>query len=127
MAHHGRQSADDVLVVALACGSTLENAARKANVSARTAHRRLADPAFKKRLADVRADMVQRTSGMLTAASLEAVKTLVELQASLQAPAIRLGAARTILELGVRLRETIELSERLQALEEQVLQTQIPS
>ena len=34
-------------LVALACGATVENAAQSAQVSPRTAHRRLSDPAFK--------------------------------------------------------------------------------
>jgi hypothetical protein len=33
---------------------------------------------------------------------------------------VRLGAARSLLELGVRLRESVELEERLQALEDQL-------
>jgi hypothetical protein len=33
---------------------------------------------------------------------------------------VRLGAARSLLELGVKLRESVELEERLRALEEQI-------
>jgi hypothetical protein len=62
---------------------------------------------------------------MLTAAALEAVKTLVGLQdASTPAP-VRLGAARTLLEFGIKLRENAELLERVAALESQ-LQTMAP-
>jgi hypothetical protein len=61
----------------LACGATVENAARTAGISARTAQRRLAEPAFRKRLQDFRTDMAQRTGSMLTAAGMEAVKTLI--------------------------------------------------
>jgi hypothetical protein len=43
------------------------------------AHRRLANPAFQARLHRVRAQMVERTAGMLTAAAGEAVKTLLAL------------------------------------------------
>ena len=57
---------------------------------------------------------------MLTAASMESVKTLLALQESQIAPATRLGAARSVLELGTRLRESAELHERIQALEKQL-------
>ena len=82
-----RKKAIDALLTALACGASAEVAARKAGVSERTVYRRLADPSFQQQLAALRADMVQRSAGMLTAASLEAVKTLVELLNPAQPPA----------------------------------------
>jgi hypothetical protein len=45
------RSSDELLLSALAAGSTVEEAARTAGVSTRTAYRRLADPAFARRLA----------------------------------------------------------------------------
>ena len=79
MAHNGRRNADESLLMALACGATVDNAARQAGISKRTAYRRLADPAFGRRLQQMRGDMVSRTSGTLTAAAGEAVRTLLEL------------------------------------------------
>jgi hypothetical protein len=108
------------LVLALACGATVENAARTAGVSWRTVYRRLADPAFHKRLRAARADMLQRATGMLTAAALEAVKTLLGLQQASVAAGVRLGAARAVLEIGLKLREVADLEARLAALEERV-------
>jgi hypothetical protein len=61
--------------------------------------------------------MVKRAAGMLTAASMESVKTLLALQETKVPPAVRLGAARSVLELGTRLRESAELHERMDALE----------
>jgi hypothetical protein len=119
MAGH-RKNADEVLLLALACGATLENAARKAEVSVRTVQRRLDDPDFRRRLAEVKADMVRRTAASLSAGAVEAVKTLLSLQAAAQPPAVRLGAARAILELGMKVREVVEFEERLAALEQRV-------
>ncbi len=118
MAAGGRQNADDVLLLALACGATIESASQKAGLSPRTAHRRLAEPRFRQQLNQIRADMVQRAASILTAAAVEAVKTLVDLQSHATPPAVRLGAARAILELGTKLREASELEERLIALEQ---------
>jgi hypothetical protein len=116
----GRKNADEALLTALACGATVENAAQNAGVSSRTAHRRLADPAFQERLQSLKADMVERTVSMLTAAGMESAKTLITLQDNSNPGAVRLGASRTVLELGMKLRETAELAARIAALEAQL-------
>jgi hypothetical protein len=117
VAHRGRKGADEALLLALACGATVEAAARSAGVSPRTAHRRLADPAFHGRVRQARADMVQRTSGTLTAAAAESVRTLLELRKAPTPAAVRLGAARAVLEVGMKLREQADFEDRLAALE----------
>jgi len=66
----------------------------------------------------LRADMVVRTTAMLTASGLEAVKSLLGLQHPTAPPAVRLGAARSVLELGAKLREATELAERVATLEQ---------
>jgi hypothetical protein len=120
MARHGRKDIDEKLLMALACGASVEAAARTVGVSDRTVYRRLTDAAFRQKLQDLRADMVQRTSGALTAAATEAVRTLLDLQKPAAPPPVRLGAAKAILEIGMKVREVAELEQRLQALEEQV-------
>jgi hypothetical protein len=120
MSNQHRKKAEDKLLLALACGATVESAARECGVSARTVYRRLNEPAFRQRLQRLRSDMVQRTAGTLTAASAEAVRTLVELLKPKVADTTRLGAAKAVLESGVKLRELAELEERLAALEEQM-------
>ncbi len=120
MAQRGRRNADHKLLMAFACGATVESAARQAGVSESTAHRRLEDPSFRRQLQALRADLVQRTAGALTAASTESVRTLLELQKPSAPPAVRLGAARSILEIGIKMREAADLEERLSALEQQL-------
>jgi hypothetical protein len=70
----------------------------------------------------MRAEMVQRTAGMLTGSGLEAGKTLVSLLDPTVPPTVRHGAARTILELGLKVRENAELEERIVALEARAAQ-----
>jgi hypothetical protein len=113
----GRRRADDALLLALACGAQVEAAAAKAGVSSATAFRRLKDAEFRARLDAARADMVARATAMLTAAAMEAVKTLLDLQGVKQPPATRLGAAKSVLEIGNRLRTEVDLAARLGALE----------
>jgi hypothetical protein len=105
------------LLLALACGATVENAARQCGLSERTVYRRLGETDFRRRLDQLRADMVQRTAGALTAAATEAVRTLLELQKASHSGTVRLGAARAILELGLKIREVVELEARIAALE----------
>ena len=97
--------------------STPESAAQKAGVSVRTAYRRLADAAFLAQVNEVRAEMVRRSTDVFTAAALSAVKTLMTLQESAASESVRLGAARTVIELGCKLREKTETTARIAAME----------
>lgn len=115
-----RKRAEAPLLLALACGGTVEQAARQTKLSERTVYRRLQDPEFRRQLHSIRDDMVQRSAGMLTAAALEAVRTLLALQSATTPPAVRLGAARAILEIGMHVREVSDLAERMAELERQV-------
>src|SRR5258708_26017650 len=123
MPQRGRKNADQLLLMALACGATVEAAARSAGISQATVYRRLHDTEFCNQLQQTKADMVQRTASMLTASGMESVKTLMELQKPLTPPAVRLGAARSVIELGVKIREVADLEKRLLALEEQAVLT----
>ena len=120
MAHAQRKRADDALLLALACGATVEQAARQCRLSPRTVYRRLQDADFGRRLQALRADMVRRTAGALTAAAAEAVRTLLELMKPASPHASRLGAAKAVLEIGMKVREAAELEQRLAALEERL-------
>ena len=104
-----KKKADTGLILALACGASPENAALKAGVSLRTVYRRLAERAFRAQVNDVRADMVRRMAGMLTAAGVGSLKTLSTLQESAASESVRLGAARAIIELGCKVRESVEM------------------
>ncbi len=64
--------------------------------------------------------MVQRPAGTLTAAASEAVRTLLELIKSTAPAAVRLGASRSVLEIGMKVRELAELEERLATLEDRL-------
>jgi hypothetical protein len=116
VAHRGRRNADEALAAALATGQTLRAAAAAAGVGERTATRRWADPAFRRRVSHLRGDLVARSLGRMADGMAEAADTLRELLAA-ASESVRLGAARALLELGVKLRESVELEERLTDLE----------
>jgi hypothetical protein len=120
MAQKGKRSLDNALLLALACGATVEQAALQTKMSPRTVYRRLDEQAFCQRLQALLSDMVQRTMRMLTAAGMESVKTLLALQQSPTPAAVRLGAAKAVLEIGRDLRATVDLEQRLAAVESQL-------
>jgi hypothetical protein len=121
MARRISTAQEQALLTALAFGGTVENAARKAGVSARAAYYRLRDASFRARIDAVRLETLSRTVGMLTGASLGSVKTLVDLQNDAATPAaVRRGAARDVLELNVKYRELAEIEQRVAALEEKL-------
>jgi hypothetical protein len=115
----GRGRGETALIAALAAGASVQAAARAGGLSERTVYRRLEDPAFRKSVNDARTEIVSRSVAKLSAASTEAAETLRKLLYS-DKDFTRLAAARTILELGARLREQQELTERIAALEEQL-------
>jgi hypothetical protein len=121
MAKKNNKKAEQALLLALAFGATVENAARKAGMSERTAYRRLADPAFQARLEQARLETLVRTAGMLTGAALGSVKTLVDLHQDVSVPsAVRRGAARDLLEMTIKYRESAEMEQRVAALEDRL-------
>lgn len=116
MALSGRRAADTLLISSLASGLTVAGAAKAANVSERTAFRRLRRPEFRSAIATARTEMTERATALLTDLSTSAATALGELLKA-DSEAVRLGAARSILELGARLREAGELETRISALE----------
>ena len=116
MAEDGRRKGDAALVLALAGGQTVRDSARAAGVGERTATRRLAAADFRRRVIETRAALVERATGQMAdamSAAAEALRKLLEARSE----AVRLGAARAVLELGMKLRESAELEERLAELE----------
>lgn len=104
------------LLAALAAGQTIRDAAKAAGISERTASRHMEDPAFRQQVQEARAEIIARAASQLADAATDAATTLRGLLAA-ESDAIKLGAARAILELGTKLRESVELEQRLAALE----------
>jgi len=118
---HATRKGDGLLIVALAGGATVPEAAARARVSVRTVQRRLDDPAFRQHVSEARGAMIARAVGQLADATTEAARTLRELLDA-EAETVKLGAARAILEHAVKLRESAELETRIAALEERIAQ-----
>jgi molybdenum-dependent DNA-binding transcriptional regulator ModE len=116
MAAIGNKKGDAQLVLAIASGCSVKQAAKLAGISQRTAHRRLQSTEFVLRIAVARDELFKRAVGVLASAATEAVQTLRSLLDS-ESLTVQLGAARAILEHGPKLREHCELECRITAME----------
>jgi hypothetical protein len=103
----------------VATGNTLRDAALAVGIGERTAARRWADPDFRRRVSELRGEMVGRSLGRMANGMSEAANELRRLLCA-RSEAVRLGAARSLLELSVKLRDSVDLEQRLASLEERL-------
>ena len=111
----------EAAALALATGRTQAEAAEAGHVSEKTIFNWLTEEPFRVRVSQLRGELVGRTLGKLIDGMTEAADALRGLL-SARNEAIRLGAAKAMIELGVKLREGTEIEERLAALERSTAQ-----
>jgi transposase len=116
MSRYNKQ-VETLLITVLAKGATVAQAARQVGVSERTVYRRRQQPEFQARVEALQNDVYQRVASLLSKAAEQGIHSLVRLQEKSTPASVRRAAARDILEMGMRLRETAELEKRLLALE----------
>jgi hypothetical protein len=116
----GRHSADEMLAAALAVGSSVQKAAEKAEVSESTAHRRLRSPAFRRRLKELRALIVDQAVSLASAGLCEAIMQLRLICREGKGEARRLLAAEKLVNAVLAIREHASNEAELAALEEAV-------
>lgn len=130
------QTGDPLLVVALAAGATVKEAAEKAGVSERTAWRRLTDAGFRRCVAEAKAALVTRAVATLADGATKAAETLVAVLESPD-PRAQIAAAKVILDLALpyragllaeaaALRPTVTVKEDLYRQLDEIGQTQKP-
>ncbi len=108
----------EAAALALASGCTLQEAARKSGAGLTTLKRWLRElPALSRRVGELRAEMTSRALGKLLDGMSSAADTLGYLCRRGKSEQVRLGAARALLEMGPKMRESVELEERIAALE----------
>lgn len=120
MATHGtRDQGEAALIAALLAGKTQAEAAAAAGVSLRTVSRRLGDPAFVAQLRAARQRVLTRAVNVLMEGTVGAAVTLRFLATNAEQEAIRLAAARSILDYAFKGIETVDLAEQVAALQAQ--------
>jgi hypothetical protein len=119
MANSGALSAkQSKAIAALLSSKTVLGAAELAGVSARTLTRWLADDGFKAALTEAESEAIDAATRRLIGLQGAAIDTLQETLSDRKAlPGIRLRAAQSILDYGLKLRELRNIESRLAALE----------
>jgi|SRR5579883_1358040 len=115
-----RKSSWPLAAAAIAAGHEVKSAARLAGVSRKTVSRWQARDWFLERVEQIRGEAVRRAQGRLSDSMVTAAETLRKLMRDEDA-SIRYRASSKLIELGIRLRETLDLEDRVQTLE-QILQ-----
>lgn len=105
-------------IEALAAGESINETARKANVSPRTIYRWRSDPTFAAALRTADADHLAETARKLTAATDRAVEVLLGVLDDTKAAAgVKLRAVELVLTHRAKFYELLTISDRLEALE----------
>lgn len=112
----------EVLAVALARGLPIVRAAESAQVSERTARRRLAEDDFRRLVAQRRGEMVNAVAGQFLELCSKAVMAVDDALDLEDAPAVRLRAAALALSHVGPLLDRGDLEDRIAALEAVALQ-----
>ena len=111
-----KKAADAALIVHLASGSSPAAAARLAGISEATCYRRLADDAFRQRVEAARSSFWERVLGTLSKGATESAAVLRQLLRC-EDCRIQLQAAKIVLEQGIKVRDQVDIAQRIAALE----------
>ena len=103
-----REARDELLITALATGMTYEKAGQAADCSSRTVARRMDDPEFARRVSKRRGERVVAAAGQLTSLSDSAIEAIRGCLGD-EDPRVRLAAAKTLLDLAVKFRNSHDL------------------
>lgn len=113
-----KASREDRLLAALITHKTVRDAAKAANIPERTAFDMLARTEFSQRYNEMKTDILRGATGEVRDSMIQAAKTMREIMDDTSSPpAVRLSAAKTILESGVKMFETENIISRITALE----------
>jgi hypothetical protein len=116
--HRGKKAGKlHLFVTALLSHACVEDAARAAGISHRTAWRWMRDEAVLAHLREARRDVMNHAMTRLQEAAVGAVDCLCEVQRTGESESARVSAARTILEQALRAVELGDIQERLEKLE----------
>jgi hypothetical protein len=113
------QEKDCLLALALASGTSVDAAAAQFEVCSKTIYRRLADPEFRRQVADYRGQLFATAFGRIVQGMTRAIDALLALLDSPQEH-IRLRAIRLLLSSCSRLRDSVDLADQIRDLRAEV-------
>ena len=107
----------ELLAIRVASGETIRSAAKSLEVSEGRAYHLARTAAFKKRVGELRTEAVTGAVGKLSEATQKAAQVLVDLLDQTNDPAVRLNAAKAVLNHLLPMAEHAEMRARIDALE----------
>jgi hypothetical protein len=116
---HAEGKGEPLVAVALASGATYAEAASAGGVSLATVKKRMVDGAYRARVQRLRAELLEQSLGVLSQYSSRAAKRLVLLMNS-SSDMVAQKAARSVIEMALRMRRETDLDERMATLERQI-------
>ena len=114
-----RESRDRLIREALVAGMTYEQAGATAKVSERTIRRLMSDASFQAEVHSLRAERTGRLADRLSELGDHALEALAGLLSD-DNPSVRARAVQTSLTMGVRFRREVEMSDRIEMLEQRI-------
>jgi hypothetical protein len=109
--------AQEQVALRIAAGKPIATAAAEVDVGERTTHRWLTDPNYRVYIDGIRRQLLEESMGRLIGLATRAVDTFAALLDEEITPAVRLGSARSIFDVLLRIREMTSLEARIAALE----------
>jgi hypothetical protein len=107
---------DSLLAIALASGASISDAAARADIDRSTVYRKLENPEFRRLVAEFRDRLIGTALGRIADNMTRAADALAELLDAPE-PHIRLRAIRALFTLGIRLRDSVDLTTRINDIE----------
>jgi len=101
---------------ALAGGATFQEAASAGGVALRTVRRRMADQAYRARVQRLRGELLAQALGVLAQHCAAAASRLADLMSS-DSDLVAQKAARSLIEMAMRMRREADFDERIAAIE----------
>lgn len=108
---------DQLLALGIASGVKIGTLAKKHGVHRDTIHIRTQALGFQDLVKKIQSDLYERAMGILAADQADHAKVIRELSKGAKTEAVRLGAAKAGIELGLKMRSAIDTEQRLIALE----------
>lgn len=109
-----------LLIEGLLSGLSVKDAAKRANVSLRTAHRWLQRPVVQQALRERERERWNDLSRKLQHYAVEAIDVLADLMRHAAMPSTRLRAAATLLDHTLKVAQLVDLERRIEALEQKL-------
>lgn len=111
-------SKQEQILQALLTSSTVREASRSSGIPEATIYKYLKKPEFKRLYKEQKAELINQATGYLQSITAQAVETIKEIADDTEInPQTRLTACRSILEYSIKLTETNDILQRLEALE----------